>query len=65
MRANAGFLNGLTLDNWINMNALILTSFSCLLFRTKHIPLITSRNAVSLFKAMVVDFHNLARNYLI
>ncbi len=65
MRANAGFLDGLTLVNWINMNALILTSFSCLLFRTKHIPLITSRNAVSPFKAMVVDFDHLARDYLL
>ncbi len=67
MRANKCLLNGRTLDNRINMNAWIWNSLICLLYRTKLIPMhmLTSRNTVSPFQTMVVDFDNLTRGYLI
>ncbi len=65
MRANKCLLNGRSLDNRISINAWIRDSITCLLYRTKFIPVITSRNPVSPFKTMVVDFENLIKDYLI
>ncbi len=65
MGLNKCLLHGRSLDNRTNMNAWTRNSIICVFYRTKLIPLITSRNPVLPFKTMVVDFDNLARDYLI
>ncbi len=59
------FVNGRTLDNQINMNPWIRYAKICQLNRTTLTHMITSRNAVSPFRTIVVDFDNLLRDYLI
>ncbi len=65
MRSNNCLLNGRTLDKRTNLNARILSSTNCLLYRMKLILMIISRNPMSLFKILVVYFDNLTRDGLI